>query len=185
MIHFTKTVLLLSLLATSLLAQDLAEQEMPGKKAPSVSMATPAVASIPRGKASSVNLEFSVGSGFHINSNQPAAEYLIPTALKLDAPTDIVVGKITYPAGQEMSFAFAPDEKLSVYSGTFTLAVSVRPLASVLPGRYEFHGRLKYQACDNAACYPPKQLPVKFEVKVVKAPPAARKNPGQSPHVHG
>jgi len=83
-----------------------------------------------------------------------------------------------------MSFAFAPDEKLSVYSGDFSVAVSVRPLASVLPSKYEFHGNLRYQACDNAACYPPNNLPVKFEVKVVKGPPAPKKNPAQSPHVH-
>ena len=45
-------------------------------------------------------------------------------------------------------------------------------------------GELKYQACDNAACYPPKKLPVQFEVKVIKGPPPHRRNPGQSPHVH-
>ena len=33
-----------------------------------------------------------------------------------------------------MSFAFAPNEKLSVYSGEFDLEATVRPLASVLPG---------------------------------------------------
>ena len=137
-----------------------------------------------RGKATSVELRFQVGSGFHINSNKPAAEYLIPTALKLDVPTDIVVGKISYPVGEEMSFAFAPEEKLSVYSGEFKLIVQVRPLASVLPGKYEIRGRLRYQACDKAACYPPKQLALDFEVKVIKAPPAAKKNPAQSPHAH-
>lgn len=142
------------------------------------------ITTVTRGKANTVKLEFHVESGFHINSNKPSAEYLIPTTLRLDAPTDIVVGKTTYPAGQEMSFAFAPDEKLSVYSGDFTVAVSVRPLASVLPSKYEFRGNLRYQACDNAACYPPKNLPVKFEVKVVKAPPAPKKNPAQSPHAH-
>ena len=83
-----------------------------------------------------------------------------------------------------MSFPFDPTEKLSVYSGEFTLAVVVRPLVHVVPGKYMLHGQLKYQACDNAACYPPKQLPVEFEVKVVKGPPAPRKNPRQSPHVH-
>jgi hypothetical protein len=172
-------VVVLLMLSTPLLAQ-----ESFGKKIPSVTMSPAPVTTVTRGTASIVNLEFHVESGFHINSNKPGAEYLIPTALKLDAPTDIVVGKTTYPPGQEMSFAFAPDEKLSVYSGDFTVAVSVRPLASVLPSKYEFHGTLRYQACDNAACYPPKNLPVKFEVKVVKAPPAPKKNPAQSPHAH-
>ena len=168
----------------SLLTVLLAAQEPPGKKIPSITMSPPPLTTVTRGKANTVELHFHVSSGFHVNSNKPSAEYLIPTVLKLDAPTDIVLGRITYPEGEQMSFAFAPDEKLSVYSGEFDLELMVRPLASVLPGDYEFHGQLRYQACDNAACYPPKQLPVRFEVKVVKAPPAPHKNPAQSPHIH-
>ena len=179
MTYIPRTALLLLLSSASLTAQDL-----PGRKAPSVTVSAPASTTAVRGKSTTVDLRFHISSGFHINSNKPAADYLIPTTLKLDVPTDIVVGKIDYPAGEEMSFAFAPDEKLNVYSQEFDLSVQVRPLASVLPGKYEIRGRLKYQACDNAACYPPKQLPVDFEVKVVKAPPPAKKNPGQSPHAH-
>ena len=162
----------------------LTAQDSLGKKAPSVTQSPAPLISVIRGKATNVELRFHVGSGFHINSNKPAAEYLIPTTLKLDVPTDIVVGKITYPRGEEMSFAFAPDEKLSVYSGEFNLLVQVRPLAGMLPGKYEIRGRLRYQACDKAACYPPKQLPVDFAVKVIKAPLPPKKNPAQSPHAH-
>jgi Disulphide bond corrector protein DsbC len=159
-------------------------QEPPGKKIPSITLLPVPVASVTRGKANAVELSFRVDRGFHVNSNQPSAEYLIPTTLKLDPPTDIAIGKTTYPPGQEMSFAFAPDDKLSVYTGDFTLSVNIRPLSSVLPSKYEIRGSLRYQACDNAACYPPKSLPVRFEVKVVKAPPPPRKNPAQSPNIH-
>jgi hypothetical protein len=102
----------------------------------------------------------------------------------MDLPTDIVLGKIEYPVGEDASFPFSPDEKLSVYSGDFTITVAVHPMQSVVPGKYEMHGVLRYQACDNAACFPPKTLPVSFEVKVVKEPPAHKANPAQSPHVH-
>src|SRR5438270_13535840 len=116
------------------LSAAISAQESPGKKVPSVTMAPVAVANVTRGKANSVDLHFRVGSGFHVNSNTPKSEFLIPTALKLEAPTDIVLGKVTYPAGQDMSFPFAPDEKLSVYTGDFAVTVSVRPLAHVPPG---------------------------------------------------
>jgi Disulphide bond corrector protein DsbC len=172
------------LLVASHSIQSLSQDDIPGKKAPSITMVEAPLTVVTRGKGGSVDLQFRIGSGFHVNSNTPAQDYLIPTALKLNAPTDIVVGRITYPAGEEMAFAFAPDEKLSVYSGAFTIGVIVRPLASVLPGKYEFRGKLKYQACDKAACYPPKELPVEFEIKVVKGPPPHLKNPAQSPHVH-
>jgi hypothetical protein len=60
----------------------------------------------------------------------------------------------------------------------------VRPLHNVLPAKYAIHGFLKYQACDSAACYPPKQLPVSFEVKILKGQGPRKKNPAQSPHAH-
>ena len=122
--------------------------------------------------------------GFHVNSNKPKSEFLIPTALKVNPPTDIIIGKVIYPAGEDKSFPFSPDEKLNVYTGDFSVDVVVRPLASVIAGKYAVHGELKYQACDNAACYPPKKIPVDFQVKVVKGAAPVRRNPRQSPHIH-
>lgn len=174
----------ISRLIIAVFAIGLTAQDNPVKKGPSVVLLPTAVANVTRGKPNPVELQFRIENGFHINSNKPSAEYLIPTTLRVDAQTDIALGKSTYPEGKEMSFEFAPEEKLSVYSGDFPITVSVRPLASVLPGKYAFRGELKYQACDNRACYPPKKLPVLFEVKVVKAPPPAKKNPAQSPHIH-
>ena len=174
-----KISFLAALLCAPLLAQEFSEH-----RAPSVKLTPGAVTNVTRGKPGNVTLHFEVENGYHVNSNTPSAEFLIPTALKLTAPTDIVIGKITYPRGQEMSFPFAPDEKLSVYSGGFDVGVVVRPLAGVVAAKYAIHGKLKYQACDKAACYPPKQLPVDFGIQVLKGPPAARRNPAQSPHIH-
>jgi hypothetical protein len=153
-------------------------------KAPRVSFAPVALVTAQRAKQTMVNLNFRVASGFHINSNAPKDEYLIPTSLKMDLPTDIILGKIDYPEGKDLTFPFSPDEKLNVYSGDFTIAVAVHPLHAVQPGKYVMHGVLRYQACDNAQCFPPKTLPVSFDVKVVKEPPGPRHNPAQSPHVH-
>jgi hypothetical protein len=168
----------------SLLCIPAIAQEPMGIKGPAVSVAPPPVVTITPGKEGKVPISFRVISGYHINSNQPKSEYLIPTVLKIDATTDIMIGKITYPPGQDLSFAFAPDEKLNVFTGDFKVDVSVRPLRSVVPGKYVVRGLLKYQACDNAACYPPKQLPVSFDVRITKAPPKPVKNPAQSPHAH-
>jgi Disulphide bond corrector protein DsbC len=150
---------------------------------PSVQMAPAGVTPVVRGKPSTLELDFRVKQGFHINSNHPNSAYLIPTALKLDAPTDIAIGKIDYPQGRNLSFAFAPDEKLNVYSGDFAVKVTVHPLHTAIPGKYNVRGQLRYQACDDRACYPPRNLPVRFEVQVRK--PTARPRPNrQSPHVH-
>jgi len=159
-------------------------QEAYGPKGPAVIMAPAPLVTVKQGKSATVPLSFRVSSGYHINSNRPRSEFLIPTILKVDAVTDIVIKKTTYPEGQDMSFAFAPDEKLNVYAGDFQVDVLVRPLRTVRVGKYKVRGTLKYQACDNAQCYPPKQLPVSFEVKVAKGPKPPGKNPAQSPHAH-
>jgi hypothetical protein len=160
----------------------LATAQVP--KAPSVTLAPIPLVTAQRTTQTMVALNFRVGNGFHINSNAPKDEFLIPTALKMDLPTDIVLGKIEYPAGQDLTFPFMPDTKLSVYSGDFTINLAVHPLASVTPGKYVMHGVLRYQACDNAQCFPPKTLPVSFDVKVVKEPAQHHANPAQSPHIH-
>jgi Disulphide bond corrector protein DsbC len=160
-------------------------QDSPGSRRPSVTLLPNEVVSVARGHSGTVELIFRIPPGLHINSNVPRQEYLKKTELKLDAPTDIVVRKITYPDGEDRSFPFAPQEKINVYSGDFTVTVVVRPLKTVLPTKYAVHGRLKYQACDNAACYPPREAPVTFEVRVTKASSETRhKNTPQSPHAH-
>jgi hypothetical protein len=173
-----------SLLALVVLAGTIVSSAQTLGKAPTLAMAAVPLTTTPRAQPTMVNLNFRVPPGYHINSNTPKSEFLIPTALKMDLPTDIILGKIEYPVGEDASFPFSPDEKLSVYSGDFTIAVAVHPLKSVVPGKYLMRGVLRYQACDNAACYPPKNLPVSFEVKVVKEPAVHHANPAQSPHVH-
>jgi hypothetical protein len=167
-----------------LFAAATALAQSPGNRAPSVTLAPVAPVTVTRGKSGTATLHFRVAPGFHINSNTPKSEFLIPTALKMDAPTDIALTKVAYPEGKDMSFPFAPDEKLNVYTGDFTVTMTVRPLHTVQPGKYAIHGDLKYQACDNAACYPPKHLPIDFEVRVLRGAAQGGKNPAQSPHVH-
>ena len=175
-----RLVLIPVLLAASALAQDF-----PGSKLPVITYHPPEIAIIRRGHPTTVQLNFRIPSGFHINSNQPKQEYLKKTELKMDPPTDIAIEKLTYPDGEDRSFPFAPDDKLNVYTGDFAIGVVVRPLRTVMPSKYAVHGVLKYQACDNTACYPPKQLPLSFEVKVVKGTAEHRKRtPPQSPHAH-
>jgi hypothetical protein len=109
------------------------------------------------GKHAVVELRFHVVEGYHINSHTPKSEWLIPTVVKLDAADGVTAGTVEYPAGKEYSFSFDPKEKLDVYSGDFTVKVPVVAAA----GEHTVAGTLRYQACDNAACYPPRNLAVK------------------------
>ena len=164
-------------------AQDLKDLSRP--QVAKVTVAAGTVVTVRSGSTATVHLPFRVVPGFHINSHKPGSELLIPTVLHMDPPTDIEIAKIEYPSGRELSFDFAPNEKLNVYAGDFDVSAMVRPARNTSPGRYRVHGNLRYQACDNRACYPPTQVPVAFDVKVLKpASTRVRRNPRQSPHIH-
>jgi hypothetical protein len=120
------------------------------------------------GASTSVEMDFRIGSEFHINSHHPKADYLIPTVLKLNAPEQLTVADLKYPVGEEMAFAFAPNDKLSVYSGDFSINAVLKAPAKAAAGSYPVKGELRFQACDHSACYPPRSIPVQFQVTVVK-----------------
>jgi hypothetical protein len=137
------------------------------------------------GKPATVELDFRVAPGFHINSNHPKDELLLPTTLRLNPPTDIVVAKIKYPAGKDLVVPFLPGDFLNVYSGDFSITALVTAARALPVGTYRVHAALKYQACDNRQCYPSREVPVDFDVKVQSGKsPQRQSNPGQSPHVH-
>ena len=142
--------------------------QAPGDKQPSVIMAPVENVQLRAGGSVNLDLDFRIGPDFHINSNKPRADYLIPTVLKLSSPEPVAVADVKYPAGEDMSFAFSPNEKLSVYSGDFSINTVLKASANAAAGSYPVKGELRFQACDRSACYPPRSIPVQFQVTVVK-----------------
>ncbi|MGA2896537.1 MAG: protein-disulfide reductase DsbD N-terminal domain-containing protein [Acidobacteriaceae bacterium] len=114
--------------------------------------------SVPAARSSLLELRFQIVPGFHINSHTPNSQFLIPTALTLQPADGVKLGAPQYPAGVPFSFPFDPGVKVDVYSGSFTVKLPVVATA----GDHAIDGTLKYQACDNASCYPPKTLPVRI-----------------------
>jgi hypothetical protein len=112
------------------------------------------------GRPQVVELRFRVDPGFHINSHAPHDETLIPTVLKLDAG-DVQVQDAAYPAGTAFRLAVGAGQTLDVYQGEFRVLVKV--LAR--KGEWTLTGGLRYQACDSAACFPPRTLPVRVAVE--------------------
>ncbi len=108
------------------------------------------------GKPGVLELHFQVERGYHVNSHTPKSDLLIPTRIELEPAAGVKLAGPEYPAGKEYSFASAPGEKLDVYADSFLVRLPV----TAAPGLHELRGALKYQACDKAACYPPKTLPV-------------------------
>ena len=128
----------------------------PAKKA-HLTMLTDGVEVKP-GTEQTVELRFRVDEGYHINSHKPMDDLLIPTTLKFVPGTVQVVGT-EYPQGEIIKL-IGSGEGLDVYQGEFRVHLRV-----VAPrGFSALTGTVRYQACDNEACFPPKTLAVKLVV---------------------
>lgn len=94
-----------------------------------------------------------ITNGWHINSNKPLDEFVIPTELKLDPATaDLVSAE--YPAHVVRSFTFSGGNKLAVYEGT----IAIKFAAKLKNGAKEIRARIHYQACNDKVCLPPRDL---------------------------
>lgn len=110
-------------------------------------------------KPQDVELRFRVEPGFHINSHKPKDELLIPTELKLESGSFHIANQ-QYPPGSHFRLQVGNGEDLDVYQGEFRVALRLE----APKGDSTLSGLLRYQACDNAACFPPRTLPVKIAV---------------------
>jgi DsbC/DsbD-like thiol-disulfide interchange protein len=162
-LHLTVAGVFLALLLTGALpasqvanAQQVGNLDAPVPKPKSFVVYAAEQQNVAAGKRSVLELHFRVVDGFHVNSHTPKSELLIPTQIALQPAAGVKAEAIQYPAGTSYSFSFDPTEKLDVYSGAFTVKLPVVADA----GAHTVDGTLRYQACDHAACYPPRSLPV-------------------------
>jgi hypothetical protein len=145
-----------ALLATQPVAQQLGSLDAPAPRVKQHVIFVAEPQTIAAGKPAVLSLRFHVDEGFHVNSHTPKSDLQIATAVALNAADGVKLAKPEYPAGVEYALAFDPSDKLDVYSNDFVIKV---PLVSTA-GEHQLKGELKYQACDKAACYPPRSLPV-------------------------
>jgi len=143
-------------LSGALPAQQIGNLDAPPPKPKSFVVYAAEQQNVPAGKRSVLELHFRVVDGFHVNSHTPKSELLIPTQITLQPAAGVKAEAVQYPAGTSYSFSFDPTEKLDVYTGVFTVKLPVMADA----GMHTVDGTMRYQACDHAACYPPKSLPV-------------------------
>lgn len=106
-----------------------------------------------------------IEDGWHVNANPASFDYLIPTALEVEAPAGWPQAAVAYPQGKKLAFAFA-EEPLSVYDGRVALVarMTVPPEAGV--GAVKVRATVTYQACDDSSCLPPVTKEEEVEVRV-------------------
>jgi DsbC/DsbD-like thiol-disulfide interchange protein len=129
-----------------------------------LSISDPGKLSVPRGGEVTGSLKLQLQPGYHVNSDKPNEEYLIPIRLTWDsAAVETVSVHYPKPAMEKSDFS---DKPLSVFSGSFEILTKFRRAAKASPGPGFLNGKLRYQACNDKMCLPPKTLEVKVPLLV-------------------
>lgn len=129
-----------------------------------VSVEPPQGITVRRGAEFDFPLKLIVRPGYHINSNTPAEEYLIPTVLVWE-PGALAPKSVAYPKAETVRYEFSA-KPLLVYSGTVTIVTRFAVARGASPGAAMLNGKLRYQACNDKMCLAPRTLEVSTSVKV-------------------
>lgn len=107
-------------------------------------------------------LKLQVEPGYHVNSDKPPDEFIIPLKLTWE-PGAVSVKQILYPKPEDMRVG---DQKLTVLTGTFQIQTEFEAMAGAQPATGTINGKLRYQACNNEMCLRPATVDVKVPVTV-------------------
>jgi thiol:disulfide interchange protein DsbD len=101
-----------------------------------------------------VAIEADINDTWHINSNKPKDEFLIPTAISIEDTTNFKLIKFAYPEAQDYKLDFS-ETPISAWEGKVLFGALIKTSLEVVPGEYELIVDLEYQACNNQSCLPP------------------------------
>ncbi len=136
----------------------------PAQTSPVLSVAPPPKLAVRRGETVAVPLRVELHADYHVNSHTPSDEYLIPLRLTWDAQGLEVAG-VEFPKPKLEKYGFS-ERPLSVFTGDFEVTTRFRVPAAAPPGPRTMAGKLRYQACNQTMCLPPRTLEVKLPVEI-------------------
>ncbi len=122
------------------------------------------IGAVKRGSSTRGKIVMAIPGGLHANSNRPGSEYAIPTVVRVSAP-GAKVGGVSYPRGRTRKFGFS-DDALNVYEGRAAFAFNLSVPANYRGNTVKVRATVRYQACTNEVCYPPKTQEITLTAKV-------------------
>ena len=145
--------------------------------------------SLQPGKPAALTVELDILSRYHINSDRPLQDYLIPTTLQFEPRPGVTFAKTTFPPAQVKKLPVS-DSPMSVFEGIVRIEAEIIPAADITLKEVVIRGSVRYQACDDRSCLPPVRQPFSLALPVgysasspvssAIAPEKAEPAPGQS-----
>ena len=106
-----------------------------------------------------------IDGGYHINSNQPADKFLIPTSLKIESLKGLRANTVRYPKAKFQKFSFS-EKPMSVFEGRTVLRFTARALPTLAQGSHTLKAKLTVQACNDELCLRPQTVNVEIPLEV-------------------
>jgi hypothetical protein len=110
-------------------------------------------------------LTLTIAKGWHINSNKPLDELLIPTGVDVETSGSVVVRDTIYPPATKVRLGFSKTP-VSVYQETVTIRVPLEVPKTTAPGAHPLTARIRFQACNDKACQAPETISIVAPVVV-------------------
>ncbi len=122
------------------------------------------IGTVKRGGSAKGTIVMSIPGGLHVNSSRPNSEYAIPTVVRVSAVGG-KVGGVSYPRGRNRTFGFS-ESPINVYEGRASFPFNLTVPANFKGNVVKVRAVVRYQACTDEVCYPPKTKEVTLTAKV-------------------
>jgi thioredoxin:protein disulfide reductase len=135
------------------------------------------------GKPATLKIELVIADPYHINSDRPLSDYLIPTTLNFESAPGLQLGKVQFPKAQVLKLNIS-NEPMSVFTGDVTMLLDIIPSSGLTDRQINLRGVVGYQACDNNVCLPPVKEALNINLPVSINSPTAGSAAANSPPVN-
>ena len=125
---------------------------------------TGSLGAVKRGGAAKGTVVMTIPGGLHVNSNRPNSQYAIPTSVKISGQ-NVKLSAVSYPRGQNRKFQFS-ESTINVYEGRAVFNFNVTVPANFRGNTVKVRAVVRYQACTEEVCYPPKTQEVTLTANV-------------------
>jgi DsbC/DsbD-like thiol-disulfide interchange protein len=127
-----------------------------------LSVRPPEQISVKPGASVVETLKVVVQPGFHVNSDKPKDEFIIPLKLTWnDGPLE--AKSTSYPKPEEIQVG---GEKLTVFTGAFNIQTDFKVPEHAPVGATAMTGKLRYQACNDQMCFRPATVDVRLPLVI-------------------
>ena len=106
---------------------------------------------------------------FHVQSNAPLDEFLVPTVLQVTPPGGCTVSLVVYPEPMMLDAPDISEAPVAVFEHEFVIGVAFEIGDNVKPGTYPIEIALHYQACDDKMCRAPTSREFRSTIEIVPA----------------